>query len=74
MRATSQKSEFLRVLVFMLGLSICLLGTWLVWPGYTVDGHFYSYPVTVALLAVLAAGWLFVLTVTFLVVKKMKSK
>ena len=66
--------QSLRVLVFLLGLSICLWGTWLIWPGSTVDGKFYSYPVTGSLLAVVASGWLVILGGTFLVLKKMKSK
>jgi hypothetical protein len=66
--------QLLRVLVFLLGLSICFWGTWLIWPGYTIDGRFYSYPVTGSFLAVVAGGWLFVLGGIFLVLKKMKSE
>jgi len=72
--AASYKIELLRVLVLLLGLLICILGTWLVWPGYTVDGRSYSYPVTGSLLAVLAVGWVFVLAVTFFALKAMKNK
>jgi hypothetical protein len=67
-----EQMERLRVLVFLLGLSVCLLGTWLIWPGYTADGRFYSYPVTGSLLATVAGGWLLILGVTVFVLKKMK--
>ena len=65
-----QKTGLVRVLVFLFGFSVCVLGTELAWPGYTVDGHFYSYPVTGLLLAAVAGWWLLVLGTTFFVLKK----
>ena len=69
----SHKSDLLRVLVFLLGLSVCVSGTRLAWPGYWVDGSFYSYPVTGVLLAAVAGWWLVVLGVTFFVLRKMRK-
>ncbi len=66
--------HLLRVLVLLLGLLICVWATWLIWPGYSVDGRFYSYPVSGSLLAMVASGWLVILGGTFFVLKKMKSK
>lgn len=43
--------ESLRILTVLLGLSLCALVTWLIWPGYTVGDRFYSYPVTGPLIA-----------------------
>jgi len=74
MSAKSHAVELFRASVFLFGLSVCILGTWLAWPGYTVDGHSYSYPVSGAFLAMIASGWLVVLGLTFLALKKMRSK
>lgn len=66
--------ESLRILIVLLGLSLCALVTWLIWPGYTVGDRFYSYPVTGPLIATITGIWLVILSVTFIVVKKMKRK
>ena len=68
------RSELLRVLIFLLGVLLCVLITRLIWPGSTVGGQFYSYPVTVPLLAVVAGIWLVILGVTFLVVRRMNKE
>jgi len=67
-----RKSELFRVLIFLLGLSVCILGTDLAWPGYWRDGSFYRYPVTGGLLAIVAAWWLVILGITFFVLRKIR--
>jgi hypothetical protein len=70
----NNRMELLRSLVFILGLAICICGTWLIWPGYWVHGRFYGYPVTLPLLATVGGGWLVVLGTTFLVLRRMKGR
>lgn len=66
--------KVLPVLMLVLGLSLCLLVTRLIWPGSWVGDHFYAYPVTAALFGVVACIWLSILAMTFVAIKKLSKK
>ena len=68
------RSGLLRVLIFLIGILLCVLVTRLIWPGFTVGDQFRSYPVTAPLLAVVASIWLVILGLTFLVLRAMRKE
>ena len=73
-KCLGSQMKLLRVLIFLLGLGLCLWVTDLMWPGFRVGDHFNSYPVTGPLLAAVAGVWLLILGLTFIALKKMRKR
>jgi hypothetical protein len=59
------------VAILLVALSLCASWTLLTWPGFTIHGQFFSYPVTPLLLCFWAVGWLAILGPTLLIVRRL---
>ncbi len=64
----------LQILVLFVALLLCLLFTLVTWPGSSTHGHFYPYPVDLALFRVWAIAWVAILTPTVLLLRRIRKR
>jgi hypothetical protein len=61
------------VLVVIASLVLCVLWTFMIWPGSRSGGQFYAYPVSAPLVGFWAAGWVVILLPTYFILKKLRK-
>jgi hypothetical protein len=69
-----EKMMLLKIIIFLIALSLCVLWSFMTWPGSSSHGYFYAYPVAIPLFCFWAISWTIILVPTYFILKKLNQK